>query len=157
MPSKTAHQAGGLAYHAPSTWPSGGYPHLPPVQFPSARNVRYFKPARQTGPVDGPNTARARDVLIVEDEPYLCDLVADVLESDGHSTRKAANGLEALRLVQERPPELILLDLMMPVMDGWEFMAELRANEKWREIPVIIITAVYDVARTQLETETRLT
>jgi two-component system chemotaxis response regulator CheY len=99
-----------------------------------------------------PETIGGKDVLIVEDEPYLCDLVADVLESEGHRARKAANGLDALARVAERPPQLILLDLMMPVMDGWEFMAALKSSSDWRDIPVVIITAVYDVARTQRET-----
>jgi CheY-like chemotaxis protein len=94
-------------------------------------------------------------VLVVEDEPYLCDLIADVLEAEGHTTRKASNGLDALELVAERKPELVLLDLMMPVMDGWEFMSELRANPAWRDVPVVIITAVYDVAKTQAITDAR--
>jgi CheY-like chemotaxis protein len=99
-----------------------------------------------------PESAASKDVLIVEDEPYLCDLVADVLEAEGHHARKAANGLDALSLVAEAPPQLILLDLMMPVMDGWEFMSALNSNPAWQDIPVVIITAVYDVARTQRET-----
>ena len=96
-----------------------------------------------------------KDVLVVEDEPYLCDLIADVLEAEGHTTRKASNGLDALEMVAERKPELVLLDLMMPVMDGWEFMTELRANPAWRDVPVVIITAVYDVAKSQNITEAR--
>ena len=96
-----------------------------------------------------------KDVLVVEDEPYLCDLITDVLEAEGHTTRKASNGLDALELVAERKPQLVLLDLMMPVMDGWEFMSELRANPAWRGVPVVIITAVYDVAKTQAITDAR--
>lgn len=93
--------------------------------------------------------AGSKDVLVVEDEPYLCDLIADVLEAEGHSARKASNGLDALQMISERKPHLVLLDLMMPIMDGWEFMAELRANPAWDDVPVVIITAVYDVAKTQ--------
>ena len=93
-----------------------------------------------------------KDVLVVEDEAYLCDLIADVLESDGHITRKASNGREALVLLKERRPQLVLLDLMMPIMDGWEFITVLKSHEEWAEIPVIIITAIYDARRTQLET-----
>ncbi|MEA2575641.1 MAG: hypothetical protein QOH93_2939, partial [Chloroflexia bacterium] len=55
-----------------------------------------------------------KDVLVVEDEAYLCDLVADVLEAEGHTARTASNGMEALERVMERKPQLILLDLMMP-------------------------------------------
>jgi two-component system chemotaxis response regulator CheY len=93
--------------------------------------------------------AEPKDVLVVEDEPYLCDLIADVLEAEGHTTRKASNGLDALELLSDRKPQLVLLDLMMPVMDGWEFMIELRANPAWRDIPIVIITAVFDVAKTE--------
>jgi CheY-like chemotaxis protein len=99
-----------------------------------------------------PETAASKVVLIVEDEPYLCDLIADVLEAEGHHPRKAANGLDALALVAMDIPQLILLDLMMPVMDGWEFMGALKSNVAWQDIPVVIITALYDVARTQRET-----
>lgn len=93
-----------------------------------------------------------KDVLVVEDESYLCDLVADVLEAEGHTARTASNGQEALERIAERKPQLILLDLMMPVMDGWEFVRALRANAEWQDIPVVVITAVYDVKRTQQET-----
>jgi two-component system, chemotaxis family, chemotaxis protein CheY len=102
-----------------------------------------------------PADAGPKDVLIVEDEPYLCDLISDVLEAEGHETRKASNGLDALQMISERRPQLVLLDLMMPVMDGWEFMSELRSNPAWRDVPVVIITAVYDVAKTQAITDAR--
>jgi CheY-like chemotaxis protein len=115
---------------------------------------------RDQDPAIGPDVApyvlpvpfESRDVLVVEDEPYLCDLVADVLEVEGHRARKASNGVDALSRVAEQKPQLILLDLMMPVMDGWEFLAVLRSNPEWKDIPIVIITAVYDVARTQRET-----
>jgi len=99
-----------------------------------------------------PSAIDSKDVLVVEDEPYLCDLLADVMEAEGHRARKALNGLDALSQVAKQVPQLILLDLMMPVMDGWEFIAALRANPDWKDIPIVIITAVYDVARTQRET-----
>ena len=95
---------------------------------------------------------RPKDVLVVDDEPYLCELVCDVLEAEGHKTRTAQNGLEALKQIRQRKPDLILLDLMMPVMDGWEFLEEMRANPDSADIPVVLITAVYDVKRTQQQT-----
>ena len=94
----------------------------------------------------------SKDVLVVEDEAYLCELIGDVIESEGHTVRKASNGLEALERIKERKPQLILLDLMMPIMDGWEFMYALRANPEWDGMPIVIITAIYDVKRTQEET-----
>lgn len=100
----------------------------------------------------GEDVSVPKDVLVVEDEAYLCDLVADVLEAEGHTARTASNGLEALERVAERKPQIIFLDLMMPIMDGWEFIRTLRANVEWRDIPVVVVTAVYDVKRTQQET-----
>ncbi|HUP27305.1 MAG TPA: response regulator [Chloroflexia bacterium] len=91
-------------------------------------------------------------MLVVEDESYLCELISDVIESEGHTARRASNGLEALEQVRLKKPQLILLDLMMPIMDGWEFMEALRANPEWDGVPVVIITAIYDVKRTQEET-----
>ena len=104
------------------------------------------------GVVSQRSKVEEKDVLVVEDEAYLCDLIADVIESDGHVARKASNGREALALLKERRPQLILLDLMMPIMDGWEFITVLKSHSEWAEIPVIIITAIYDARRTQLET-----
>ena len=96
-----------------------------------------------------------KKVLVVEDEPYLCDLIADVLEAEGHLPATAANGLDALTCIAEDRPQLILLDLMMPVMDGWELMALLKSNPIWQDIPIVLITAVYDVATTQEESGAR--
>src|SRR5215212_849830 len=92
------------------------------------------------------------DVLVVDDDRYLCDLIVDVLEADGLVARTAANGAEALQQVRERKPRLILLDLMMPVMNGWEVAAALQANPEWSDIPVVLITADYDVERKRQQT-----
>ena len=85
-----------------------------------------------------------KDVLVVDDDRYLCELIVDVLEAEGHMARTAMNGEQALEQVRERKPELILLDLMMPVMNGWELAAALKANPEWSDIPVVLITAHHD-------------
>lgn len=108
--------------------------------------------SRQDGRGSGEGANAPKDVLVVEDETYLCELMADLLESEGHTARTASNGREALARLLERTPQLILLDLMMPVMDGWEFIRALRSNPEWRDIPVVVVTAVYDVKHTQQET-----
>jgi CheY-like chemotaxis protein len=64
-----------------------------------------------------------------------------MLEKEGWQVSEAENGLAALRRVAEKPPLLILLDLMMPEMDGFEFVAELRNNSAWQSIPVVVVTA----------------
>lgn len=96
-----------------------------------------------------------KDILIVEDEQSLCDLLASVLEAEGHRARKAGNGLEALHEIEEARPNLILLDMMMPVMDGWQFIARMRANDEWKTIPVVLITAVYDMSSLESRTGAR--
>ena len=79
--------------------------------------------------------------LVVDDEPANRDILRKGLERAGWSVVEAENGQVALDRVAEAVPRLILLDLMMPVMDGFEFVAELRKNEAWRQVPVLVITA----------------
>ncbi len=81
------------------------------------------------------------DVLVVEDDPGTRELLRRQLEADGWSVTEAENGRAGLAAVERTMPSLILLDLMMPVMDGCQFAAELRKREAWRGIPVIVITA----------------
>lgn len=103
----------------------------------------------------GVSAVESKDVLVVEDETYLRELIADVLESEGHTPRTAANGKEAIERIREQMPQLILLDLMMPVMNGWELMQALKDQTEWSNIPVVLITAVYDIKRTQQQVGAR--
>ncbi|MDH4207903.1 MAG: response regulator, partial [Anaerolineae bacterium] len=80
-------------------------------------------------------------VLVVEDEAMTREVLRRTLEKEGWAVSEAENGRAALERVAENPPGLILLDLMMPEMDGFQFMDELRKNEAWRSIPVVVITA----------------
>jgi signal transduction histidine kinase/DNA-binding response OmpR family regulator len=80
-------------------------------------------------------------VLIVEDEAAMRDMLRRMLAREGWAVTEAINGREALERVAENRPELILLDLMMPEMDGFAFLEALRRQEAWREIPVVVLTA----------------
>jgi signal transduction histidine kinase/DNA-binding response OmpR family regulator len=80
-------------------------------------------------------------VLVVEDEPSIRQMVRRFLEREGWTVREAGNGEEAIGAVRESEPGIILLDLMMPVMNGFDFLRELRKNKSWRRIPVVIMTA----------------
>jgi signal transduction histidine kinase/DNA-binding response OmpR family regulator len=80
-------------------------------------------------------------VLVVEDEAVTREMLRRALEKEGWDVIEAEHGRAALELVAEARPGLILLDLMMPEMDGFEFVAELRQNEAWRVIPVVVVTA----------------
>src|SRR5437867_804386 len=80
-------------------------------------------------------------VLVVEDEPSIRQMVRRVLEKEGWTVREAENGRAGLQAVAESKPAVILLDLMMPVMNGFDFIRELRKNKEWQHIPVVILTA----------------
>jgi CheY-like chemotaxis protein len=82
-----------------------------------------------------------RPVLVVEDDPDTRNLLCKKLELEGWSVTSAEDGQAALRCVAERRPALILLDLMMPRMNGFEFIAELRKVGSWRSIPIVVVTA----------------
>jgi CheY-like chemotaxis protein/nitrogen-specific signal transduction histidine kinase len=80
-------------------------------------------------------------VLLVEDDKATQEIMARTLDKSDWQVSEAGNGREALDLLAQKKPQLILLDLMMPVMDGFEFLLEMRANAEWQNIPVIVLTA----------------
>jgi len=80
-------------------------------------------------------------VLVIEDDESLRTVMRLLLQKEGCVVGEAANGKEGLKRVAEGLPGLILLDLMMPEMDGFEFVKELRQRKQWRDIPVLVITA----------------
>jgi CheY-like chemotaxis protein len=82
-------------------------------------------------------------VLVVDDEPLLRELVADALRDAGFAVRSAANGLEAFELLRTWVPETIVLDLMMPRLDGFGFSERLRMHPRLASIPVLLLTAAY--------------
>lgn len=84
-------------------------------------------------------------ILIVDDEPLNVDYLQQELEGADCETVTAVNGQEALERVQSDPPDLILLDIMMPVMDGFETLSRLKTSSATRSIPVIVISAASDV------------
>jgi CheY-like chemotaxis protein len=77
----------------------------------------------------------------VDDDPKTRDMLRRTLQKAGWTVAEAANGSEAIEALERARPALVLLDLMMPGMDGFEVLERLRGNEKWREVPVIIVTA----------------
>jgi len=80
-------------------------------------------------------------VLVVDDEQDVVELIKFILEKDGCTVVIAGNGQEGLEKVQEEKPELIILDVMMPGIDGYTVNNRLQENEETRNIPVIILTA----------------
>ena len=86
----------------------------------------------------------AGDVLVVDDDPDMVDAITMVLDQAHYPCRSAENGREALVEVERRRPALILLDMLMPVMDGWQFARELRARFG-HTVPVVVVTAAEHV------------
>ena len=82
-------------------------------------------------------------VLVVDDDPDIRELLFTALEDEGFEVVPAANGQEALAVIRTFRPDVIVLDLMMPVMDGWQFAAELRARDE--EIPLVLLSAARDL------------
>ncbi|MDO9442891.1 MAG: response regulator [Beijerinckiaceae bacterium] len=79
--------------------------------------------------------------LIVDDDPEARERLDSLLQKEGWSTAQAENGKVALDHLARETPQLILLDLMMPEMDGFTFLRELRTHQRWRDIPVVVLTA----------------
>jgi len=85
-------------------------------------------------------------ILIVDDTPANIQAISGTLKEKGYQISVATNGLQALEVAKRVRPDLILLDVMMPEMDGFETCRRLKANEEWRQIPIIFLTAKTEVA-----------
>jgi adenylate cyclase len=83
-------------------------------------------------------------ILIVDDEPFNVDVLQQELEELEHHILTASNGKDALDQIRKHQPDLILLDLMMPVLDGFAVLSEIKADNSLRDIPVIIVSAADD-------------
>jgi len=86
-------------------------------------------------------TRQTLKVVYIEDDPEMINLVTLILSRRGFLVKGAHGGREGLDLVNVEIPDLVLLDLMMPDLDGWDLYQQLKANAKTRDIPVIVITA----------------
>jgi len=81
-------------------------------------------------------------ILVVDDEPDFCSIVQGQLEKEGYEVDLAYNGVEGLEKIRSNPPDAIVLDVMMPEMDGYAVCKELKADKATAGIPVILLTAV---------------
>ena len=82
-------------------------------------------------------------ILVVEDDPKVVIFVEDNLEHMGFKVLIARNGLEGLKKAREEKPDLLVLDVMMPEMDGYEVCRRLKADPKTRQIPILMLTAIH--------------
>src|SRR6266702_1657653 len=88
-----------------------------------------------------PETRTGHRVLVVDDEPDITALVAYHLAKEGYRVTTAANGTDALRSAREERPDLVVLDLMLPGLSGYDVLGELRRREETRDVGVILLTA----------------
>lgn len=84
---------------------------------------------------------KSKMILCIEDEPEMIDLIRVILTRRGFEIRGANGGKEGIEIIRKEHPDLILLDLMMPEMDGWEVYQQMKADEATKNIPVIVVTA----------------
>ena len=89
-----------------------------------------------------------KTILIIDDEPDTLTYFSSLLEDNGYATVTACDGKAAIERVKESPPDLITLDITMPEKSGVRCYRELRENEEWRSIPVIMITGIAEDFRT---------
>jgi two-component system, OmpR family, response regulator VicR len=80
-------------------------------------------------------------ILCIEDETEMIDLIRLILGRRGFEVKGATGGVEGLKMIRQEKPDLVLLDLMMPDMDGWEVYQQMKADINTKDIPVIVVTA----------------
>jgi DNA-binding response OmpR family regulator len=86
-------------------------------------------------------SATGKCIVYIEDEQEMIDLVRLILNRKGFEVKGATGGQQGLDVIRADAPDLVLLDLMMPDMDGWEVYQQMKASDETRDIPVIVITA----------------
>ena len=95
-------------------------------------------------------------VLLVEDDPDLLRFAQVTLRLGGYRPVTASDGVQALSLARKRPPDLVLLDLRLPGLDGWEVLAALRDEPALRTVPVVLLTATINAAATERALDARV-
>jgi len=90
-------------------------------------------------------------ILLIDDNEKLCKLYQQLLIRGGHETRILTDSAKALDTIRESPPDLILLDIMMEPVSGWEVLEQIRSSEEFSELPVIILTGKVLTAQEALQ------
>jgi len=90
-------------------------------------------------------------VLVVDDDPAILEICSDLLQTEGYTVSVATNGQQALEQIRTDPPQVILMDIMMPVLDGVEACRQVKANPATAEIPVVLMSARTNLTRQSQE------
>ena len=157
IPMEGRHGAAGARQAAlgiPSLYPTGVFPAIPPgATAPAAPGMppidltTAFELLEDAPPVaasPSPDQSRGVSVLLVDDEDQLRRVMKDLLERDGYLVHEARDGVQALDQVDRVAPDIIVLDLNLPGLDGYGVLAKLRSRPSTQEIPVIVLTAKGD-------------
>jgi signal transduction histidine kinase/CheY-like chemotaxis protein len=112
------------------------------VRLPRRREATDSAVAAVSAPATEPVVAGSRDILVIEDDPSAVRLLREYLEPIGYSLRYATDGERGLAMVSEQRPLAILLDVLVPRVDGWEVLRQLKADPAMRDIPVVMVTIV---------------
>src|SRR5579872_3085072 len=91
------------------------------------------------------STDQSRHVLVVDDDDGLREIVAEALELEGYTVGQARDGQEALDYIQSSAPHAIVLDLMMPRVDGWTFVERCRAEARCAGVPIVVVSASHNL------------
>ena len=94
--------------------------------------------------IGGEDMSEKKRILVVDDEPDFCAIVQGNLEKEGFDVEVAYDGVEGIEKVHANPPDAIVLDVMMPEKDGYMVCKELKSDEKYADIPIVLLTAVAD-------------
>ena len=86
-------------------------------------------------------TTIAKRILIIEDDPSFSRAINHIVEKEGYEVNTASNGMTGLRMVKESPPDILILDVMLPGLDGFEICSQLRAEEVTAKLPIIMLSA----------------
>src|SRR5215470_7459304 len=142
-----ARRRGQLVWHGPRVRDAGSIDSAirrdatgtpPPMKEPFAPEAVY---SGSSAPVE---TNRTRPVvLVVDDEPAIRRMITDALAQRGYDVMVASGGVEAFRLVKKRDPDAILLDAMLPDVHGFDICKRLKASKRYKDIPIIMVTALY--------------
>lgn len=89
-------------------------------------------------------TTKSKKILIIDDDVDDCVFIKEILESEGFTCEEAHSPIKGLEIAQTSPPDLILLDLMLPKMSGYGFLRELKKNQRTEKIPVVVLTTLTD-------------
>lgn len=85
-----------------------------------------------------------KKIMIIDDEPDVRVSIGQFLEISGYNVIEAENGLDCIQKLETETPDLFILDIMMPGMNGWDVAAKIKGNQKWKDIPIVFLTAKGD-------------